>query len=394
MARRVTNCGGWGHLCRLAAADAQARGSWRVRGDSRLEETGPFALQRQRSKIGPVDQFYSREQPMAKPIKVAVTGAGGQIGYALIFRIASGAVFGPDQPVILHLLEITPALPSLKGTLMELEDCAFPTLADMKATDVAEQAFEGVDWAILVGGLPRKDGMSRADLIRANGPIFTGQGRAINQAAGPNARVLVVANPCNTNCLIARSHAPQVPSDHWFAMTRLDQNRACALLASKAGVGVSSVTRLAIWGNHSDTQYPDYKNALIDGKPAPQVINDPVWLAETFIPTVAKRGSAVIKARGASSAASAANAAIDSVRSLHVASKPGEVFSAGVVSKGDYGIPAGLVYSMPLASQGLGQWNVVPDFVIDDDARKRLDASAAELIAERDAVADLIGPAA
>ena len=201
-----------------------------------------------------------------------------------------GRAFGPDQPVSLQLLEITPILPALNGTLMELEDCAFPLLADVKATDKAEEAFEGADWVILVGGLPRKEGQSRADLIRANGPIFTGQGKAINDAAGPNVRILTVANPCNTNCLIARSHAPKVPADRWFAMTRLDQNRAAALLAKKAGVPVGAVTCMTIWGNHSDTQYPDYKNARINGKPATEVIADPAWFTETYIPTVAKRG--------------------------------------------------------------------------------------------------------
>ncbi|MBV8232704.1 MAG: malate dehydrogenase, partial [Planctomycetaceae bacterium] len=204
---------------------------------------------------------------MTQPIRIAVTGAGGQIGYALIFRIASGGLFGPDQPVALRLLEITPVLPSLNGTLMELEDCAFPLLADVVATDKAETAFEGADWVVLVGGLPRKEGMSRADLIRANGPIFTGQGRAINAAAGPNVRIATIANPCNTNCLIAKSHAPKVPADRWFAMTRLDQNRAAAQLAKKAGVPVSQVTCMTIWGNHSDTQYPDYKNTRINGRP-------------------------------------------------------------------------------------------------------------------------------
>src|SRR5436190_12779668 len=242
---------------------------------------------------------------MTSPIRVAVTGAGGQIGYALIFRIASGGLFGPDQPVALQLLEITPALPALQGTLMEMEDCAFPLLSDVVATDQAPQAFEGADWVILVGGLPRKEGMSRADLIRANGPIFTGQGKAINDAASPNVRILTVANPCNTNALIARSHAPKVPADRWYAMTRLDQNRAASQLAKKAGVPVGQVRNVTIWGNHSDTQYPDYKNATIGGKPATQVITDGAWLSETFIPTVAKRGAAVIKARGASSAASA-----------------------------------------------------------------------------------------
>lgn len=332
---------------------------------------------------------------MTAPIRIAVTGAGGQIGYALIFRIASGGLFGPDRPVALQLLEITPALPSLLGTIMELDDCAFPLLADVKATDKAEEAFAGADWVVLVGGLPRKDGMSRADLIRANGPIFTGQGKAINDVASPNVRVLVVANPCNTNCLIARSHAPKVPSDRWFAMTRLDQNRAASQLARKAGVPVGSVKKMTIWGNHSDTQYPDYKNAEIAGEPASRVIADATWLEETFIPTVAKRGGAVIKARGASSAASAANAALDTVRSLHVPTRPGDWFSVGVVSDGgSYGIPSGLIYSFPIVSRGAGDWSIVPNLPIDDDARKRLDASAAELTSERDAVKDLLGPAA
>ena len=330
---------------------------------------------------------------MSSPIRVAVTGAGGQIGYALLFRIASGAVFGPNQPVSLQMLEITPALPALNGTIMELEDCAFPLLADVKASDKAEEAFEGADWVILVGGLPRKDGMSRAELIRANGPIFTGQGKAINAAAGPNVRILTVANPCNTNCLIARSHAPKVPTDRWFAMTRLDQNRAVALLAKKAGESVGAVTNMTIWGNHSDTQYPDYKNAKINGKPATQVISDASWFTETYVPTVAKRGGAVIKARGGSSAASAANAAIDSVRALHVPTAPGDWFSSAVVSDGSYGIPVGLIYSFPLVSKGNAAWSIATGVPIDDEARTRLDASVAELVSERDAVKDLLGPA-
>ena len=330
---------------------------------------------------------------MTIPIRVAVTGAGGQIGYALIFRIASGGLFGPDQPVSLQLLEITPALPSLNGTLMELEDCAFPLLTSVKATDKPEEAFADADWVVLVGGLPRKDGMTRADLIRANGPIFTGQGKAINAAAGKNVRILTVANPCNTNALIARSHAPDVPADRWFAMTRLDQNRAASQLAIKAGVPVAEVAKTTIWGNHSDTQYPDFKNATIGGKPATEVITDPTWFTETFIPTVAKRGSAVIKARGASSAASAANAAIDSVRSASFTTKGDGWFSAGVVSDGSYGIPSGLIYSFPLRSRDGKSWSVVPGLPIDADARQRLDASAQELLSERDAVKDLLGPA-
>ncbi len=235
---------------------------------------------------------------MTTPIRVAVTGAAGQIGYALIFRIASGALFGPDQPVALQMLEITPALPSLNGTIMELEDCAFPLLSSVKATDQTEEAFEAADWVILVGGMPRKEGQSRADLVKINSPIFSGQGQAINAVAGPNVRILTVANPCNSNCLIARSHAPKIPSDRWFAMTRLDQNRAISILAKKAAAPVTAVTGMTIWGNHSDTQYPDYKNARIHNKPAPTVISDSAWFTETFIPTVAKRGAAVIAAQG------------------------------------------------------------------------------------------------
>lgn len=330
---------------------------------------------------------------MSTPIRVAVTGAGGQIGYALLFRLASGAVFGPDRPVSLSLLEITPALPSLQGTMMELEDCAFPLLTDVKASDKAEVAFEGADWVILVGGLPRKDGMTRADLIRANGPIFTGQGKAINDAAGPNVRVVTVANPCNTNCLIAKSHAPKVPADRWFAMTMLDQNRATAQIAKKAGVPVASVKKMTIWGNHSDTQYPDYKNAEIAGVPTTSVIHDHQWLEETFIPTVAKRGGAVIKARGASSAASAANAALDTVKNLFHPTPADEWFSTAVVSDGSYGVPEGLIYSFPLHSKGEGAWSIVQGVPVDDEARKRIDKSAEELISERDAVKDLLGPA-
>jgi malate dehydrogenase len=330
---------------------------------------------------------------MTTPIRVAVTGAGGQIGYALLFRIASGAAFGPDRPVALQLLEITPALPALGGTLMELEDCAFPLLSSTLATDEAAEAFEGADWVILVGGLPRKGEMSRSDLIRANGPIFTGQGKAINNVASPNVRVLTVANPCNTNALIARSHAPKVPANRWFAMTRLDQNRAASQLAKKAGVAVSQVTRMAIWGNHSDTQYPDYKNARIGGKPASSVITDTAWFTDSYIPIVAKRGATVIKARGASSAASAAHAVRDSIRSAIRPTPQDNWFSAGVVSDGSYGIPAGLIYSFPLRTTDGHTWSIVPGLPIDDDARKRLDASAAELKAERDAVRDLLGPA-
>jgi malate dehydrogenase len=330
---------------------------------------------------------------MTQPIRIAVTGAGGQIGYATIFRLASGAVFGPDQPVALSLLEITPALPALQGTIMELDDCAFPLLTEVKASDKATEAFEGADWVIFIGGMPRKDGMTRADLIRANGPIFTSQGQAINDAAGPDVRILTVANPCNTNALIAKSHAPKVPPERWFAMTRLDQNRAATQLARKAGVPVSQVTNLVIWGNHSDTQYPDFKNAKIGGKAATEVITDTPWFTETFVPTVAKRGAAVIKARGGSSAASAANAALDGVKSAVTPTPKGDWFSAGVVSDGSYGVPAGLIYSFPLRTEDGKAWSIVQGLPIDEDARKRIDASAQELIAERDAVKDLLGPA-
>lgn len=331
---------------------------------------------------------------MSQPTRIAITGAGGQIGYALIFRIASGGLFGPDRPVALRLLEIPQALPALKGTLMELDDCAFPLLSDVVATDQATEAFDKADWVILVGGLPRKDGMSRADLIRANGPIFTAQGKALNDAAGPNARILTVANPCNTNALIARSHAPSIPARNWFAMTRLDENRAKAQLARKAGVPVGQVTNMTIWGNHSDTQYPDFKNARIGGKAATEVIQDQGWFTSEFLPTVAKRGSAVIKARGASSAASAANAALDCVQSLSHPTASGDWTSAGVYSDGkSYGIPAGLLYSFPLQTDGQ-TWSIAEGLTIDDDARARLDASAKELETERDAVKDLLGPAA
>jgi malate dehydrogenase len=299
-----------------------------------------------------------------------------------------------QQPVALSLLEITPALPALEGTLMELEDCAFPLLTDVRATDNAEQSFADANWVVLVGGLPRKQGMSRADLIRANGPIFTTQGKAINDAASPDVRVLTVANPCNTNCLIARSHAPKVPADRWLAMTRLDQNRASGQLAKNAGTSVKDVTRMTIWGNHSDTQYPDYQNALIKGTPAPQVIPDASWFTETYLPTVANRGAAVIKARGASSAGSAANAIIDSLRSATTPTPSGDCFSAGVISDGNpYDIPSGLIYSFPLRTEDGRTWSIVKGFSVNDDARKRLGASATELQNEREAVKDLLGPA-
>jgi malate dehydrogenase len=327
------------------------------------------------------------------PVHVTVTGAAGQIGYSLLFRIASGQLLGPDQPVVLRLLEIEPAMKSRHGVVMELDDCAFPLLAGIEPTSDLKTAFDGTSWALLVGSIPRKAGMERNDLLTINGGIFGPQGEAIGTHAGADVRVLVVGNPCNTNCLIARSHAPKVPADRWFAMTRLDQNRAVALLAKKAGEPVGAVTNMTIWGNHSDTQYPDYKNAKINGKPATQVISEASWFTETYVPTVAKRGGAVIKARGGSSAASAANAAIDSVRALHVPTAPGDWFSTAVISDGSYGIPAGLIYSFPLVSKGNAAWSIATGVPIDGEARARLDASVAELVSERDAVKDLVGSA-
>src|ERR1700677_788442 len=293
------------------------------------------------------------------PIRVAITGAAGQIGYSLLFRIASGAMFGPEQPVILHLIEIEPALPALNGVVMELQDCALPLLKGIVATASLDEGFAGVNWALLVGSVPRKAGMERKDLLGINGRIFIGQGNAIAKGAAPDVRVLVVGNPCNTNCLIAMNNAKEVPSDRWFGMTRLDENRAKAQLAAKAGSHNSLVSNLTIWGNHSSTQYPDFYNAKIEAKPATEVIRDEAWFKETFIPTVQQRGAAIIKARGASSAASAANAAIDTVRSLVTPTPAGDWFSVAICSEGSYGIPKGIIASMPIRSDGK-KWSVVP----------------------------------
>lgn len=328
---------------------------------------------------------------MATPIRVAVTGAAGQIGYALIFRLASGQVFGPDQPVILHLVEIPPVLPALDGVEMELDDCAFPTLAGVvKAdSDHLEDGFADCNYVLCVGSVPRKDGMERADLIRVNGPIFTSTGKAIQAAAASDVRVLVVGNPCNTNCLIAMHNAPDVPRDRWFAMTRLDQNRAMSQLAQKAGVPVADVKNTNIWGNHSATQFPDFFHATIGGKPAADVIGDDAWLQGPFIETVQKRGAAVIKARGASSAASAANAALDSVKSICTATPSGESFSAAICSDGSYGVDEGLISSFPLTSDG-NSWSIVQGLEHNDFAQAKIDATIAELRSERDTVKDLL----
>ncbi len=328
---------------------------------------------------------------MNAPIRVAVTGAAGQIGYALAFRLAYGAVFGPDQPVILHLVEIPPVLPALDGVHMELDDCAFPTLAGVvKAdSDHLEDGFAGCNLVLCVGSVPRKDGMERGDLIRVNGPIFTNTGKAIQSAAADDVRVLVIGNPCNTNCLIAMSNAPDVPRDRWYAMTRLDQNRAVSQLAQKSGQPVSAVQNMTIWGNHSATQYPDFYNAKINGQPATDVIGDEEWLQSTFIATVQKRGAAVIKARGASSAASAANAVLDNVRDIWFPTPDGQSFSAAVCSPGGYGIDEGLIAGLPLTSNG-STWSVVEGLEHNEFAQARIQATVDELKSERDTVADLL----
>ncbi len=323
------------------------------------------------------------------PVQVTVTGAAGQIGYAILFRIASGQLLGPDQPVALRLLEIEPAMKALGGVAMELDDCAFPLLAGIETTSDLKTAFDGTNWALLVGSIPRKAGMERGDLLNVNGGIFKPQGDAINAHAASDVRVLVVGNPCNTNCLIARSNAPDVPADRWFAMTRLDQNRAQTQLAQKAGVPVADVTNVTIWGNHSATQYPDFANARIGGTPAPEVIGDDAWLQGPFIETVQKRGAAIIEARGLSSAASAANAAIGSVNSIHTAPVAGEWASLAVVSNGEYGTPEGLQYGFPVVADGNGGWTVVEGLTHDEFAQSKLAITTEELVGERDEITAL-----
>jgi malate dehydrogenase len=327
---------------------------------------------------------------MAKPpIHVTVTGAGGQIGYSILFRIASGQLLGEDQPIVLRLLEIEPAMKVLEGVCMEIDDGAFPLVHDIVATSDLKTAFDGTTWALLVGSVPRKAGMERGDLLSVNGGIFKPQGRAIAEHAASDVRVLVVGNPCNTNCLIARANAPEVPSNRWFAMTRLDENRAKAQLARKAGVLVGEVTNLAIWGNHSATQFPDFANAKISGKPAPDVIRDDAWLQGDFLTTVQKRGAAIIEARGSSSAASAAAAAIDTVVSLRTATPKGDCFSVAVASEGQYGAPAGLQFGFPVSSDGRGGWSVIDGFAHDDFAKERITVTTYELLAERNDVKEL-----
>jgi malate dehydrogenase len=327
---------------------------------------------------------------MKSPVKVAVTGAAGQIGYSLLFRIASGSMFGPDQPVELKLIEIPEALKALDGVVMELEDCAFPLITRISPTADLAEGFRGVNWALLVGSVPRKQGMERKDLLGINGRIFTGQGRAIEKNAESDVRVLVIGNPCNTNCLIAMNNAKGVPSERWFAMTRLDENRAKSQLAARAGVHVTEVTNLAIWGNHSSTQYPDFFNAKIGGKHVPSVITDDNWLRNVFIPTVQQRGAAIIKARGASSAASAANAVVDTVRSLVTPTPDGDWYSVGICSDGSYGVEPGIISSFPIRTAGAGR-EVVQGVSLSSFSQEKINASVSELLEEKALVSDLLG---
>jgi malate dehydrogenase len=320
---------------------------------------------------------------------VTVTGAAGQIGYSLLFRVASGQLLGSQQPIVLRLLEIEPAMKALEGVVMELDDCAFPLVDDVEITTDLDTAFSGSSWVLLVGSIPRKAGMERKDLLGINGSIFGPQGRAIAANAAADVRILVVGNPCNTNCLIARSNAPDVPAERWFAMTRLDQNRAVSQLAKKAGQPVSSVTNLAIWGNHSATQFPDFAHARIGGAPATSVITDRRWLEGEFITTVQKRGAAVIEARGLSSAASAANAAIDSVRSIIEATPATDWVSLAVVSRGEYGVPEGLQYGFPVVSDG-SVWSVAEGLEHDEFAQERMRLTTEELLGEKADVEDLL----
>ncbi len=326
---------------------------------------------------------------MATPIRVAVTGAAGQIGYSLLFRIASGAMFGPDQPVILHLIEIEPALPTLGGVAMELDDCAFPLLKGVVATADLNEGFRDVNWALLVGSVPRKAGMERKDLLGINGKIFIGQGFAIQSNAAADVRILVVGNPCNTNCLIAMNNAPDVPKDRFYAMTRLDENRAKSQLAKRANVDATSVTNMAIWGNHSATQYPDFCNARIGGRAASDVINDQGWLKGEFISSVQQRGAAIIKARGSSSAASAANAVVDSVRSIINPTPQADWNSLCICSDGSYGVEPGLISSFPIRTDGK-RLEIVKGLPINEFSQTKIDATVNELMEERAMVSELL----
>ena len=326
---------------------------------------------------------------MISPIKVAVTGAAGQIGYALVFRIASGAMFGREQPIALSLIEIPNALGALDGVVMELHDCAFPLLKSITPTADLDEGFRDVNWALLVGSVPRKAGMERKDLLGINGKIFVGQGKAIEKNAAADVRTLVIGNPCNTNCLIAMNNAKQVPKDRWFAMTRLDENRARAQLAHKAGVEITAVTKMTIWGNHSATQYPDFYNAKINGRAANEVIGDEAWLKGEFIATVQQRGAAIIKARGLSSAASAANAVIDTVRSLTTDTPKDDWHSVALCSTGEYGVEKNLIASFPTRVKN-GKVEVVTGIAVNEFSRGKIDGSVNELKEEKSLVGELL----
>jgi malate dehydrogenase len=325
---------------------------------------------------------------VSTPVKVAVTGAAGQIGYSLLFRLASGSLLGPDTPIELRLLEITPALQTLEGVVMELEDCAFPALAGIETGDNADTIFDGVNLALLVGARPRTKGMERGDLLEANGAIFTVQGKALNTHAADDVRVAVTGNPANTNALIAMNNAPDIPRERFSALTRLDHNRAVAQLAAKTGASVNDIAKMTIWGNHSATQYPDIFHAEVRGANAAETVDDQDWLENTFIPTVQRRGAAIIEARGASSAASAASATVDAARDWLLGTKDGDWTSMAIVSDGSYGVPEGLISSFPVTTSG-GDWSVVQGLEINDFSRGRIDASTAELGEERDAVRGL-----
>jgi malate dehydrogenase len=327
---------------------------------------------------------------MKSPLKVAVTGAAGQIGYALLFRIASGEMFGADRPLILHLIEIPNALGALEGVVMELHDCAFPLLQSIVPTADLDEGFRDINWALLVGSVPRKAGMERKDLLGINGKIFIGQGQAIEKNAAADVRILVIGNPCNTNCLIAMNNAKEIPHDRWFAMTRLDENRARAQLAHKAGVAITRVTNMTIWGNHSATQYPDFYNARIDNRPANEVIGDERWLQETFISTVQQRGAAVIKARGLSSAGSAANAIVDTARFLTNDTPQDDWHSVAVCSDGSYDVDSDLISSFPMRVRG-GKWEIVQKLPVNEFSRDKIDKSVSELNEEKSLVSDLLG---
>jgi malate dehydrogenase len=327
---------------------------------------------------------------MAKTIRVAVTGAAGQVAYAMLGRLASGEIFGPDTKVILQLLEIPQALPALDGVAMELDDCSFPVLQDVVCTDDPNRAFKDINYALLVGSFPRKAGMERKDLLGINGKIFVGQGKALAENAESDVRILVVGNPCNTNCLVAYNNGRDIPADRWTAMTRLDHNRARTALAKKASVANADVTHVTIWGNHSNTQYPDFTNALIQGKPATSVITDRGWLENTFVPQIQNRGAAVIKARGASSALSAANGALDHAKNWLTPTPTNDWVSVCSVSRGEYGVPIGMVFSFPCKSDGKGNFTPVEGLKLDAFGQQKFAATLKELEEERDAVKEML----